>query len=60
MGYMRRFILVNKTNAMQGKLDDFEVDDNMTTRKIASEFKKASDSKKKSRVVTQKFAELVA
>lgn len=60
MGYMRRFILVGNTKEMRGEIDDLEIEDGMTTASIAKSFGKASGSKKKSRVVTQKFAELVA
>jgi hypothetical protein len=59
-GYMRRFILMSSTNEMQGKVEDLEVDYGMTTKQLAKAFNKANGSKKKSRVVTQKFAELVA
>lgn len=60
MGYQRRFILMSQTASMQGEIDDLEVDSGMTAKKIAKQFGKSNGSKKKSRVITQKFAELVA
>ena len=60
MGYQRRFILLSESASMQGEIDDLEVDSGMTAKKIAKQFGKSNGSKKKSRVITQKFAELVA
>ena len=59
LGYQRRFILTKNEN-MNGEIDDLEVDNGMTAKKIAKAFGKSNGSKKKSRVVTQKFAELIA
>lgn len=58
MGYNRRFIVPGK--AVNADIDDLNVDADMTTAKIAKAFSKANGSKKKSKVITQKFAELVA
>ena len=60
LGYNRRFILFSSTDAMDGKIEDLEVDGDMTATKIAKAFNKSNSSKKKSRVITQKFAEMVA
>jgi hypothetical protein len=60
LGYNRRFILPVQTKAMQGEIEDLEVSNDMTAKKIAKEFGKSNGSKKKSRVLTQKFAELIA
>jgi hypothetical protein len=60
LGYQRRFILQADTKEMKGEVDGLEVDSDMTAKKIAKAFSKSNGSKKKSRVVTQKFAELVA
>ena len=60
LGYQRRFILPVQTKAMQGEIEDLEVDSGMTAKKIAKAFGQSNGSKKKSRVITQKFAELVA
>ena len=59
LGYQRRFILTQNAN-MQGEIEDLDVDSGMTAKKIAKAFGKSNGSKKKSRVVTQKFAELIA
>ena len=57
-GYDRRFIVPN--TSVDASVDDLDVDADMTTAKIAKAFSKANGSKKKSKVITQKFAELVA
>jgi hypothetical protein len=57
-GYDRRFVL--PTDKMSEGIDDLDVDADMTVAKIAKAFTKANGSKKKSKVITQKFAELVA
>ena len=59
LGYQRRFILTQNAN-MQGEIEDLDVDSGMSAKKIAKAFGKSNGSKKKSRVVTQKFAELIA
>jgi hypothetical protein len=59
-GYDRRFILLGETEAMRGQTDALEVESSMTPAKIAKAFNKSNGSKKKSRIVTQKFAEMVA
>jgi len=60
LGYQRRFILPVQTKAMQGEVEGLEVNGEMTAKKIAKAFGQSNGSKKKSRVLTQKFAELVA
>jgi len=57
-GYDRRFVL--PADKMNERIDDLEVDADMTVTKIAKAFSKSNGSKKKSKVLTQKFAELVA
>ena len=57
-GYSRRFILMNEQ--VSAEVEDLEVNSGMTVAQAARAFKKSSSSKKKSRVVTQKFAEIVA
>lgn len=59
-GYNRRFIIDGRGSEMEGQVDDLEVDSDMTAAKIAKAFSKSNGSKKKSRLVTQKFAEMVA
>jgi hypothetical protein len=59
-GYDRRFIMVDKSASMSGETDDFEIESTATPAQIARAFKKHSGSKKGNRVVTKKFAELVA
>lgn len=59
-GYMRRFVLRGNAGGMSGKIKDFDVEDGMTIARIAKEFGKSSDSKRKSRILTQKFAELIS
>lgn len=58
-GYDRRFILM-RNSALRGDVEELDVNGDMTTAKIAKAFNTASSSKKKSRIVTQKFAEMVA
>lgn len=58
VGYNRRFVVPGQ--AVNADIDDLDVDADMTTAKIARAFSKANGSKKKSKVITQKFAELVA
>jgi hypothetical protein len=60
LGYNRRFILPVQTKAMQGEIEDLAVSNDMTAKKIAKAFGQSNGSKKKSRVLTQKFAELIA
>lgn len=57
-GYDRRFIVPN--TSVDALIDTLDIDADMTTAKIAKAFSKANGSKKKSKVITQKFAELVA
>ena len=57
-GYDRRFIL--PAERMNEETEDLNVDADMTVAKIAKAFSKSNGSKKKSKVITQKFAELVA
>ena len=58
-GYNRRFVIDGRGDAMSGEVDDLNVDSDMTAHKIAKAFSKSNGSKKKSRIVTQKFAEMV-
>ena len=57
-GYNRRFVM--KADQMNESVFDLEVDSDMSVNKIAKAFTKSNGSKKKSKIVTQKFAELVA
>ena len=59
-GYDRRFIMIDKSASMSGENDELEIDSSATPAQIAKAFKKHSGSKKGNRVVTKKFAELVA
>ena len=59
-GYDRRFIMLDKSASMSGETEELEIDSGATPAQIARAFKKHSGSKKGNRVVTQKFAELVA
>jgi hypothetical protein len=59
-GYDRRFVIVDISDNMTGKSDDFEIAEKATASQIAKAFTKFSGSKKGNRVVTQKFAELIA
>jgi len=59
-GYDRRFIMLDKSASMSGETEELEIDSSATPAQIARAFKKHSGSKKGNRVVTQKFAELVA
>ena len=59
-GYDRRFIMVDKSSSMSGETEEFEVEAEATPAQIARAFKKFSGSKKGNRVITTKFAELVA
>ena len=58
MGYNRRFIV--PASSVDADVEDLKVNGEMTTKNIAKAFSKANGSKKKSKVITQKFAELVA
>jgi|14_taG_2_1085336.scaffolds.fasta_scaffold03065_5 hypothetical protein len=57
-GYDRRFVM--PADKMSEQIEDLDVDSDMTVAKIAKAFNKSNGSKKKSKVITQKFAELVA
>lgn len=57
-GYDRRFVM--PADKMSESIEDLDVDSDMTVAKIAKAFNKSNGSKKKSKVITQKFAELVA
>jgi hypothetical protein len=57
-GYNRRFVLMNEQ--VSAEVEELEVNSSMTAAQAARAFKKSSSSKKKSRVITQKFAEIVA
>jgi len=60
LGYDRRFILRSDDANMKGEIDALEVSSDMTAKKIAKAFGQSNGSKKKSRIITQKFAEIVA
>lgn len=57
-GYDRRFILL--ADKMGETIEDLEVDADATVSKLAKAFTKSNGSKKRSKLITQKFAELVA
>lgn len=59
-GYDRRFVIVDSNASMSGNTEELEIESTATPAQIARAFKKHSGSKKGNRVVTQKFAELVA
>ena len=59
-GYDRQFILIQKSNDIATNVGELTVPDGATTAKLAKAFSKFSDSKKKSRILTKKFAEIVA
>lgn len=67
-GYDRQFILLQRTvgrrfNRQTVLVDDVEemdIPENATAAKIAKAFSKQGEAKKKSRIVTRKFAEMVA
>lgn len=58
-GYNRRFIMTHN-EALEGEIEEVVVSDKMTPAGIAKAFNKSNSSKKKSRIVTKKFAEIVA
>ena len=60
IGYDRRFLIIDRGQSMSGKTDDLEVDSTATPAQIARAFKKFSGSKKNNRVITKKFAEMIA
>jgi len=57
-GYSRRFFIPG--TGLDTKVEELEVESDASVAKIAKAFNKANGSKKKSRVLTQKFAEIVA
>lgn len=59
-GYDRQFVLIQKANNIAASVDDLNVPDGASAAKLAKAFTKFSDSKKKSRILTKKFAEIVA
>lgn len=65
-GYDRQFILVQRKGTYRRPADfieessELEVPDGATTRQLAKAFSKFGDAKKKSRIITRKFAEMVA
>jgi hypothetical protein len=60
IGYDRRFLIIDRGQAISGKTDDLEVNSDATPAQIAKAFKKFSGSKKNNRVITKKFAEMIA
>ena len=59
-GYDRRFVVLDNTASMSAENDAFSVDKEATPAQIAKAFKKYSGSKKGNRLLTQRFAELLA
>lgn len=59
LGYNRRFILT-QNKALDGEIENVNIDSGMTPASIAKAFNKSNSSKKKSRILTKKFAEIVA
>ena len=60
IGYDRRFIILNNSGSLSGQTEDLEVNENATPAQLAKAFKKFSGSKKNNRIITKKFAEMVA
>jgi ACT domain-containing protein len=60
IGYDRRFIILNSGSSLSAKTEDLEVSENATPAQLAKAFKKFSGSKKNNRIITKKFAEMVA
>ena len=60
LGYDRRFIMVDKGASLSGSTEDLEVSNDATPAQIAKAFKKFSGSKKGNRIITRKFAEMLA
>ncbi len=59
-GYDRRLMIIDSSDTMSGENDDFKIANTATTSQIAKAFSKFIGSKRGSRVVTQKFAEIIA
>ena len=59
-GYDRQFILIQKGDNIAVSVEDLDVPDGASAAKLAKAFTKFGDSKKKSRILTKKFAEIVA
>jgi hypothetical protein len=59
-GYDRRFVVINGSDKMSGSTGEFQTQEDATPAQITKAFKKFSGSKKGNRVLTQKFAELIA
>lgn len=60
-GYNRRFFVKVSRNTMNADAElDYEIDDNMSVKKIAQTFSKAASNRKSGRIVAQKFAEIVS
>ena len=59
LGYNRRFILT-QNKELDGEIENVNIDSGMTPASIAKAFNKSNSSKKKSRILTKKFAEIVA
>ena len=58
IGYDRRFIV--PSTSLSANTETLDVDEGMTVGKLASQFSKFNSSKKKSKILTQKFAEIVS
>ena len=59
-GYDRQFIMLQQGRKLVEDVEEFIVPENATTRQLAKAFSKYGDSKKKSRIITRKFAEIIA
>ena len=59
-GYDRRFFIAANSDAMRGRVQDLNVQTDMTASQVAKNFSRHSTSKKNSRVVAAKFAEIVS
>jgi len=57
-GYDRRFIM--SIDKLSENVEELDIEQGMSAAKIAKAFNKANGSKKSSKVITQKFAEIVA
>ena len=60
LGYNRRFIIGASGAQMGGVISDLDFDEDASVKQIAKAFTKSNGSKKKSKIITQKFAEMIA
>jgi hypothetical protein len=59
-GYHRRFLINSQNSFLGGNVHDMDIDADASATKIAKEFGKHSNSKKISRFIASKFAEIVS